>query len=93
MARLKRKRTICLEDLDYITISRQVETFNKKQQRMKEFKEKMNKRKLVKEQQELIYYQLLKFFRCVKVDDEEEDDKRAKKVAPENQEFEQQKER
>ena len=55
---------------------------------MNEIKEKINKRKLAKEQQELVYYQFLKFFRCIKDEEEENDKINAGKNSHENQEVE-----
>ena len=62
-----------------MSILKQVEKFDKKQNFLMERKEKFNKRKLAREQQELVYYQFLKFFKCVKIDEEDIDKEDASK--------------
>lgn len=51
-----------------------MEIYEKKQKILNERIEKFNKKELLKQQEELVYFQFLKFFKCVK-DEEEDNDK------------------
>lgn len=86
------KRSLRADDPDYIRIKKMVEKYDKKQKIVKAIKEKINRRKLAKEQQGQLYYQFLKLFKCIKSEDEENDKIKESENSgsPETQEFEQQ---
>lgn len=83
----KIRKSVKANDPDYIRIKAMVDSYEKKQIKMQEIKDKIIKKKLAKEQQEQIHYQLLKFCKCIKDEDEE----KKRKMNPENEQVDQSK--